>query len=465
MRRSPVVALVLALAACTPPASPGVGGAVPLPGASALPGSPAATMSARPAAAAPLAVRPLPGGLDATPVLNTNSPEVLKGDGILVSTAVGGGAHLDYAFEGAFEVFSHHFADDQAGAADTCWLGLLARNDGTAPATVKLLAGASWLSRPDAPYLTLGPLVDDPLGKTYAGPGSRVATDFVHGRSPVAPAAWTLAAGETRALLTLPMPTTNLGVPNRNGRSGLFRFEADAPVRLAEVARYGQAGTPPGDAELGAVWDAGVLAGPRDGAPTAYDPASPPTSGAFRYGRVSGVSQGARWTGTLAGATELAAGQSLGWPIAALVLNAVGTGQIQAPAMARRYPDTAVQAQGSYGVAYALELPLENPDAAPRRYALAFVSPQKVAPGESGPPKFVPPAGRRVTFRGPLRVDWRDEAGQARHVAAHLVLHEGEQIPPFATLTVPARGRLDAKVTLVYPADSTPPQLLTVQRL
>ncbi len=462
MRRIPVLLLALALAACVPPPV-----LAPGPAPAGLPPAPTATASSATTPPGPmpnLVVKPLPGGLDATPVLNTNSPEVLKGDGVLVSTAGGTGANLDYAFEGAFEVFSHHFADHVAGS-DTTWLGLLARNDGTGPATVRLLAGASWLSRPDAPYLTLGPLVDDPAGKTYAGPGSRVVTDLLHGRSPLAPTSWTLAPGEARALLTLPIPTTTMGLPNRNGRSGLLRLTTDAPIRLAEVARLGRAAAAPGEADLRAVWDAAKLAGPRDAAPTAYNPAPPPPQGALRYGRVSGVSVGARWTGTLADAGALAAGARIGWPIASVVLNTIGTRQIQAPAMARRYPDTAVQAQGSYGVAYALALPLVNPDAAPRRYAIALVSPRKMADGEAGPPRFLPPAGQRVTFRGPVRVDWADPAGGARHAAAHLVLHEGEEIAPFATLTVPAGGRLDAKVTLIYPADCTPPQLLTVHRL
>lgn len=460
MRRFPFLLPALALAACVPPPA-GLPGTTPgLPGAQPQPQAP--TMSQTTPA---LTVKPLPGALDATPVLNTNSPEVLKEGGILVSTAAGpGSAHLDYAFEGAFEVFSHHFADQVAGG-DTTWLGLLARNDGTRPATVKLLAGASWLSRPDAPYTALAALVDDPTGKTFAGPGSRVATDLVHGRSPLAPSSWTLAPGETRALLTLPMPTTTLGMPNRNGRSGLYRMATDAPIRLAEVALRGRAAGAPDGAALRAVWDAGTLAAPRDGAPTIYDPATPPTSGAFRYGRVGGVSVGARWAGTLADAQDLAAGQRVGWPIASVVLNTVGTRQIQAPAMARRYPDTAVQAQGSYGVTYALKLPLANPDAAPRRYAIALVSPQKVSETQPTPPRFLSPPGKQVVFRGPARVDWKDPDGTPRHAAAHLVLHEGEEIPPFATLAVPPGGKLDAEVTLVYPADCTPPQLLTVQRL
>lgn len=449
----------LALAACVPPP---VGGPATTPGLLGAVAPPAPAMSSP---AASLVVEPLPGALDATPVLNTNSPEVLEEGGILVSTAAGpGAAHLDYAFEGAFEVFSHHFADQVAGG-DTTWLGLLARNDGMRPATVRLVAGASWLSRPDAPYLSLGPLVDDPAGETFAGPGARVATDLVHGRSPLAPASWTLAPGETRALLTLPVPTTTRGVPNRNGRSGIYRMATDAPIRLAEVALRGHAASAPDGTALQAVWDAGTLAAPRDAAPTLYDPATPPTSGAFRYGRVGGVSVGARWAGSLAGAETLLPGQRVGWPIASVVLNTVGTRQIQAPAMARRYPDTAVQAQGSYGVAYGLKLPLANPDAAPRRYAIALVSPQKVSETQPGPPRFLSPPGTRVVFRGPMRVDWREAGGTARHAAAHLVLHEGEEGLPFATLTVPAGGRLDAEVSLIYPADCTPPQLLTVKRL
>lgn len=60
-------------------------------------------------------VRALPGSLDEVPVFNSNSPEVVQQDGILLSTFPPEGmanpeAHLNYAFNGRFDIFAHHIA-------------------------------------------------------------------------------------------------------------------------------------------------------------------------------------------------------------------------------------------------------------------------------------------------------------------------------------------------------------------
>ena len=60
-------------------------------------------------------VRPLPGKLDNVPVFNSNSPELVLKEGILLSTFPADGkqvpeAHLNYPFNGRFDVFAHHVA-------------------------------------------------------------------------------------------------------------------------------------------------------------------------------------------------------------------------------------------------------------------------------------------------------------------------------------------------------------------
>ncbi|MEN9235352.1 MAG: DUF3370 family protein, partial [Gloeomargarita sp. GMQP_bins_25] len=64
----------------------------------------------------PQVVRPLPGGLNAVPLFNSNSPELVFTEGILLSTFPPQGmrhphAHLHYAFRGEFAAFLHHLAD------------------------------------------------------------------------------------------------------------------------------------------------------------------------------------------------------------------------------------------------------------------------------------------------------------------------------------------------------------------
>jgi len=258
--------------------------------------------------------------------------------------------------------------------------------------------------------------------------------------------------------------------------SASYLTRPDAPFTALAAVQPDPAGTvfaaettPPDRAAFEAVIARGTLAGPRDATPTAYDPASPPTGGSFRYGRVAGVSAGDTWHGTLFEGPDAPAppapGGRVGFPISTVVLNHVGTGQIQSASLLRRYADTAYQSQGNYGVTYALTVPLDNREDSAQRYTLALSSPLKVEAGAAASAVYAPPAGRRVTFRGPVKLAWRDASGSPQARYAHLVLHDGEDPPPFETLTVPAHTRLEVTLTLMYPADCTPPQLLTVGRL
>ncbi|MEZ4535818.1 MAG: DUF3370 family protein, partial [Cyanobacteriota/Melainabacteria group bacterium] len=59
-------------------------------------------------------IRPLPGALDSVPVFNSNCPEVVLGEGVLLSTFKAGvdpSGTLPYEFMGDFDVFFHHIAD------------------------------------------------------------------------------------------------------------------------------------------------------------------------------------------------------------------------------------------------------------------------------------------------------------------------------------------------------------------
>ena len=61
----------------------------------------------------PQEVRPLMGKLDNVPVFNSNSPEVVQFPGILLSSfppqdKQTPAAHLDFAFQGRFDIFTHH---------------------------------------------------------------------------------------------------------------------------------------------------------------------------------------------------------------------------------------------------------------------------------------------------------------------------------------------------------------------
>lgn len=429
----------------------------------------------------PTAIRPLPGGLDQTLVFNSNSPEVVLSDGVLLSTlppaspdatASAAYPYLDLPFKGPFAYFSHHIAKDVTPGARQLYVGLLATNLSDRPVNLDLLGGASYLSQPDAPFKPLDPIIDDPQGVVYAGPGDRVATDLLHERSTVPNIQQTLLPGATQLVRSWSIPTKVTILPALNGRTTVLRLNSEGPVYLSQVARFAvkaEDGSwlPPSEADYKVLLSTPFMAGPREAEATPFDPALPPPKGAFRFGRVAGVSRGDRWDGTLFGAKAAPAtpgvGEQVSFPIATTYLNRFGTPQNQSAPMVRRYPDAAYQAHGNYGVTYSLKVPLDNPDSTPSAYTFTLSHPARVEGDRTA--VYLDPPSRPVTFRGPVKLEWLDAKGLPDVRYTHLVLRHGQQLPPFETVEVPPRTRYDVTVTLSYPADATPPQLLTVGRL
>ncbi|MFN3431208.1 MAG: DUF3370 domain-containing protein [Candidatus Sericytochromatia bacterium] len=415
----------------------------------------------------PLPILPLPGGLDSMLVFNSNSPEIVQTPGVLLSTRpqAPGKAYLNLPMTGTFQVFSHHIAKDEAPGARLLYLGLLAENRGAKPVTIALLRGVSYLSQPDALFKPLDPIIEDPEGAVYAGPGDRVSTDWIHGRSPLPPRTLTIPAGGSALLYSLKVPTDVAILPPINGRTTQIELRASGPVYMSEVARFAARTATgfvaPTPADYMATLNEGALAGPRDLAPTAFDPDGPAPGGRFVYGRVAGVSQGARWNAPLAAPEP---GEAVGYPVATALLNRMGTQQVQSAPMIRRYPDTAYQGHGNYAVTYALTLPLENRGTTPRRFALTLSHPAKVeGRGADAKLTYMDPPNRAVTFRAPIRVGWRQKGGAEQVRFVHVVTRHGEAMAPFATIEVPPATAYEATVTLNYPADATPPQLLTIE--
>ncbi len=423
----------------------------------------------------PLTIVPLPGSLDDTLVFNSNSPEIVTEAGITLSTLPAPteaeqAVHQGVAFNGTFTVFSHHIAKDPLPGERLLRLGLLAHNRGAKTVTFLLRGGASYLSQPDALFKPLDPIIQDPAGLIFAGPGDRVATDLLHGRSTFEQKHWAIPPGGTALIYDLPIPTDVAILPPINGRTTQLTCTANGPVHLSEVAAFAEKGAdgtfqPTRQADFERGLAARRLAGPRDLPAVAFDPAGPPPRG-FRYGRVAGVSQGDRWTGDLSSeVAELQPGSRVGVPIASLYLNRLGTGQNQSAPMKSRYADTAYQAHGNYGVTYMLEAWLPNPDQAPRMYTLGLSHPVRVVGDQPARAAvYMDPPGKPVMFRGPVRVRWKEAGAPWTDRYTHLVIRHGEEPPPFETVTVAPGKALKVFLWLVYPADATPPQLLTIGR-
>jgi hypothetical protein len=468
-------------------------------------------------------VRPLPGGLDETPVFNSNSPEVVQQNGILLSTFPKDGmaspnAHLNYAFNGRFDIFAHHIArgvnpDDRR----TLFMGVVVYNPGSEPIDITIHQGVSYLSQ-EAPFINLPDARLSTNGNVFAGPGSRTATDILRGANQSHwPSRITVPPGHVQLLMNTPIPLRQLTVPVNgshpqgsmipkppvrpvtltaaeaqinvetgenggapprpiaarplpsNGRTAMMYLSSSGPVHVASLARYADL-LPNGHERVPSLQDwlqvlkQGNLAGPRD-----IPPSDPETYrfGRFYYGRVAGVAKGSSWRATLTDNADTdvltipAPGNAFSYVISSVDRNTFGTGQIQSAPMIARYPDTAFRAHGNYGVRYNLKLPLHNNRGSEQTITLKFQTPMRDEELNQGL-RFRRPPEDRIFFRGTVRLKFKNQLGLERTHYVHLVQRRGQESESLLRLNIPAGARHDVEIDLIYPADATPPQVITV---
>ncbi|MBD2260697.1 DUF3370 domain-containing protein [Pseudanabaena sp. FACHB-2040] len=470
-------------------------------------------------------VRPLPGQLDQVPVFNSNSPEVIQSEGILLSTFPAEGmrtpqAHLNFPFQGRFDIFAHHIArgvshDDRR----TLFLGVLVHNPGDQPVTVEVLQGMTYLSQ-EAPFRELPSTVLNPNGTIYAGPGSRTTTDLLRGQNQSQwPREVVIPPGHVHLLMNVPIPLRQLTVPVNgtypqgstipkpapsqvtvvaatageagiglgpgdvvvvprpnnqplpsNGRTAMMYLSSSGPVHVASLAMYappaaGGAERVPALREWIDLLRRGSLAGPRDIPPT-----NPETyrAGRFYYGRVAGVARGSQWSTLVTDGPDTTVlsipqpGDAFSYVLSTVDRNTFGTGQIQSAPMLVRYPDTAFRAHGNYGIRYSLTMPLYNPTGSTQSVELKLQTPLPDE-GLKGGLRFRQPPENRVFFRGTVRLRYANQLGVRQTHYVHLVQRRGQEGDPLVKLNIPAGERREVEIDLIYPPDATPPQVLTVQ--
>jgi hypothetical protein len=423
----------------------------------------------------PQEVRPLAGQLDKVPTFNSNSPELVLKEGILLSTFPPDGkkvpaAHLNFPFRGRFDIFAHHVARAEPPEnLRSLYLGIILHNPGSATVKVNIWQGASYLSQPDAPFIQLPSFSQNPLGTIFAGPGDRVMSDVLRGRrQEIFPAQIEIPAKQSRMLLNLPIPVQGL-TPPLNGRSTLLRLQSNGTVYAASLAMFARV-NPDGSErsptleEWQNLLNNSDVAGPRDKIPTPLEETGKPRI----YGRVAGVARGSRWRGLLVDnpkaryLTIPQPGQVFSYALSTLNGGTLGTGQIQSATMLVRYPDTAYRAHGNYGIQYNLKLPLYNNTQSPQTVSVSIQTPLKenqlVKPGL----RFFATPPRQVFFRGTVRVRYKDEKGQPQTQFVHLVQKRGQPGEPLVSLNMKAGDRSLVEVDFLYPPDATPPQVLTV---
>ncbi|TAE56776.1 MAG: DUF3370 family protein, partial [Nostocales cyanobacterium] len=217
-------------------------------------------------------IRPLPGSLDKIPVFNSNSPEWIKNEGILLSTFTPNNkkvpaAHLNFPIQGRFDLFAHHYTHTPKDL-QTLYLGVILHNPSKKPITINVLQCASYLMT-EAPFVTLKPYIENNDGQAFSGPGARAVADVLRGvRQKEFPARIVIPAGGSRMLLNHPIPVRNLEKPV-NGRSSFFRLNSNGKIYAASLAMFAKKNTDGSDraptlTEWQDLLNNGNFAGPRD---------------------------------------------------------------------------------------------------------------------------------------------------------------------------------------------------------
>ncbi|MEA5565378.1 MULTISPECIES: DUF3370 domain-containing protein [unclassified Anabaena] len=423
----------------------------------------------------PQQVRPLPGQLDAVPTFNSNSPELVLKEGILLSTFPAEGkkvpsAHLNFPFRGRFDVFAHHVAKaDPPEDLRSLYLGIILHNPTAEAVTVNVLQGASYLSQPDAPFIQLPAFSPNLLGNVFAGPGDRVMLDVLRGRrQDIFPDQIVISPGESRMLLNQPIPVKGL-TPPLNGRSTLARLRSNGTVYAASLAMFAQTNADgseraPTVEEWQNLLNNSDVSSPRDKVPTPLEETGKPRI----YGRVAGVARGAQWRAFIVDSLKAKyltipqPGQAFSYGLSTLHGGTLGTEQIQSAPLLVRYPDTAYRAHGNYGLQYSLKLPLYNNTPSSQTVTVSIQTPLKEDRLTQPGLRFFTTPARQVFFRGSVRIRHRDDNGQPKTNFIHLVQRRGQPGEALAVLNMKTGDRRLVEVDFLYPPDATPPQVLTV---
>ena len=420
-------------------------------------------------------VRPLPGKLNSVPTFNSNSPEKVLKEGILLSTFPSEGkkvptAHLNFPFQGRFDIFAHHVAQAPTPSdLRTLYLGIMLYNPGQESVKVNVLQGASYLSQPDAPFIELPSWSENLLGTVFAGPGDRVMSDVLRlRRQDIFPSSMVIPPGQSQMLLNAPIPVQEL-TPPLNGRSTLIKLESNGKVYAASLAMFAPQNTDgrerePNLKEWQNLLKNGDLAGPRDKTPTPLDQ----TGKGIIYGRVAGVAEGSRWEAVLTDTPKTKhltippPGKAYSYALSTLHGGTLGTNQIQSATMLVRYPDTAYRAHGNYGIQYSLKLPLYNNTQRSQTVTVSMQTPLKEDQLMNSGLRFLSTPAPQVFFRGTVRLRYNDDQGKPRTQFVHLVQRRGQKGEPLIELNLKPGQRNLVKVDFLYPPDATPPQVLTV---
>lgn len=384
--------------------------------------------------------RPLNGTFNTVPVLHSNQPEEVEGPGILLNTAPGSAMaengtwirNAEYTFNGEFGVHLHHkylpayrHQIVPRSRRTELTIGLILINPGNRPVQIRFQKGAVRNSF-EAPYLADNLMGVKPLGPRpwNTGPGDATAVQMLRGRLDSRLSETVYLPPRSRLVL-IQTAIPALGIAN-----ALLKGRSDGSFQMAVVATR----NPESDADFFSVLDQGRLATGR-----VYLNRIAEINSRQVFSRVGGVAIGDAYQAQLK--HDLASQGPLHVPFTSTNRHHFGTREVQVNALATRMLDSSLDNVGTYGVRFDVDLNLlgQGP------YELVMSHP-------------LPAGGLRpfTAFRGSLQV--RTEAGlQEMHVG----LRSGESLS-LTTLNLRPGVVNPVRISMVYPADSTPGHLLSV---
>jgi len=412
-------------------------------------------------------LHPLPGSLDTVEMFNSNSPEVVKGSGILVSTfppldMAHPGAHLNRPLNGEINFFLHHINNRiEEKDFQTVYVALLVYNSAAEKATITVLSAASHLSQPDAPFISLPALENNDRGDIYAGPGDRAMSEILRGQRDEKLIKTKIEIGphQYALLLNQAIPVEKMNPPI-NGRSALIKIETNQPLFAATLSSLQNNGDEaPSLERWQQILQQSDLVTPREKPAT-----EPGKSGPLIYGRVAGVQKGSLWLSNIVDSEDgkhfdVGETKTLNFPISTIPGHTFDTGQVQSAPLVVRNADTAYLANGNYAVHYSLRIPLRNQSNSERLVTIAVQNPCSDTKNNF---YFVETPSSRVFFRGSLKVTSGASSKPQIHFF-HLVLHQGERGQTFFSKILSPSETENVQVDFYYPPDATAPQTISIE--
>lgn len=424
----------------------------------------------------PYEIQPLPGGLNNTLVANSNSPEVIKSEGILMSTFPKeekkfADAHLDLVFKGKFDIFTHHIAvEREIGDFTNVYQCLLIQNATNKEITLKVNSSAKYATGPDAGFIKLPDFIKNDQGKVFSGPGDRVSQDILRGKTyqSYSEGLIKIQPHDFYILMNDKIPISRFG--KSNGKTTLFKLETDGEVYVADLAMYEkpyspfQPDTKPDLSDWLNILHNGDLAEKRDYIPTPLDR---PYTGQFFYSRVSGVSIGNEWKAKIINENNYfkipEKDKGIAYALNTVHNNTYGTKQVQSAYMTKRYSDTAYQSHANYGVTYDIEIPLYNRNKESTSVAISFDSPLRTKNDQYEKQlTYYDEPPEKITFRGEFLVKYKSYFGIEKEKYIHVVQRFGQMGLPLVSLFMEPEDKRTVHIRYIYPADCTPPHVLTI---